>query len=107
MGAGLTGLLDDRNRQRLAALGLLELRQPQRGRQPCGTSADNQDVNFEGFSCHQRPTKKPRRLRGLRENVFTKELSESLCLCASEASYPFSNSATSAGAISKMSPWMP
>src|SRR5262245_52861013 len=104
MGAGLTGLLDDRNRQRLAALRLLELRQPQRGRQPCGPGADNQDVNFEGFSCHQRPTKKPQRFRGLRENSSQRD---SLSLCVSEATYPFSSSATSAGAISKMSPWIP
>ena len=51
--AGLARLLEDGNRERLAALLLLQLRQPQRGRHPGGAAADDQDVDFEGFAVHQ------------------------------------------------------
>ena len=50
--AGLARLLEHRDRQRLAALLLLQLRQPQRGRQPGGAAADDQDVDFEGLARH-------------------------------------------------------
>ena len=50
MRADLARLLEHRDRERLAALLLLELRQPQRSRHPGGAAADDQDVDFEGFA---------------------------------------------------------
>ena len=50
--AGLARLLEHRDRQRLAALRLLELRQPQSGRQSGRPAADDEHVNVEGFSFH-------------------------------------------------------
>ena len=45
--------LEDGDRERLAALLLLQLRQPQRRRHPGGAAADDQDVDFEGFALHR------------------------------------------------------
>ena len=51
--AGLARLLEHRDGQRLAALRLLQLREPQGRRQAGRTAADDEDVDFEGFSFHQ------------------------------------------------------
>ena len=52
MRADFARLLEHGDRQRLAALLFLELRQAQRGRHPGGAAADDQDVDFEGFTIH-------------------------------------------------------
>ena len=52
MRAHFARLLEHGDRQRLAALLLLELRQAQRGRHPGGAAADDEDVYFEGFTFH-------------------------------------------------------
>ena len=57
--AGLARLLEHGNRERLAALLLLQLRQPQRGRHPGGAAADDQDVDFEGFTGKKLPVPAP------------------------------------------------
>ena len=51
--ASLARLFEHRDGQRLAAPRLLELRQPQRRRQSGRTAANDEDVDFEGFSVHQ------------------------------------------------------
>jgi hypothetical protein len=48
--SGLARFLEDGNRQRLARVLFLQLRQPQRGRHAGRSPTDNQDVNFEGFA---------------------------------------------------------
>ena len=48
--ADFARLLEHGDRERLAALLLLELGEPQRSRHPGGAAADDQDVDFEGFS---------------------------------------------------------
>jgi len=48
--AWFAGLLEQRDRQRLAALFLLQLRQPQRCRHPRRSAADDQDVDVEGLA---------------------------------------------------------
>ncbi len=44
--AGFAPFFKHGDRERVAALRLLQLRQPQRGREPRGTSADDQDIDF-------------------------------------------------------------
>src|SRR5688572_5727863 len=73
----LARLLEDGNRQRLATLLLLDLREAKRRREPGRAAADDQNINFERLAIH-----------GI-------------------ADYPFSSSAVSAGAISNRSPTMP
>ena len=48
--AGLARLLEHGDGERLAALFLLELREPQRRRHPGGPAADDQDIDFEGLA---------------------------------------------------------
>ena len=54
--AGLARLLEHGDRQRLAALRLLQLRQAQRRRQPGRAAADDQDVDVEGLAFHRSAT---------------------------------------------------
>ena len=51
--AGLARLLEHRDRQRLAAALLLQLCQPQRRRHARRAAADDEDVDFEGFTLHR------------------------------------------------------
>ena len=53
--ASLARLLEHRDRQGLAAPRALKLREPQRRRQSCRTAANDEDVDFEGFSVHPVP----------------------------------------------------
>ena len=53
--AGLPRLLQHRDRERLAALCLLQLREPQRRRHAGRAAADDQHVDFEGFAVHSAP----------------------------------------------------
>ena len=53
--AGIGGLLDDGNRQRFAALLLLELREPQRRGQAARPAADDQDVDFKRLALSHQP----------------------------------------------------
>jgi hypothetical protein len=48
--AGLARLLEDRDRERLAALRLLQLRQTKRGGQTGRAAADEEDVEVEGLA---------------------------------------------------------
>jgi hypothetical protein len=50
--ARLARLLEDRNRERLAALFLLQLRETQRRAHAGGTAADDEDVDVEGFAVY-------------------------------------------------------
>ena len=89
MRAGLARFFDDRNRQRLASLGFLQLREPQRRRQARRTAADDENIDFESLTLHWfGAAEATPSLRGLSHPSFCH----------------FSSSATSAGAISKMSP---
>ena len=45
--------LEHRDRERLAALRLLQLRQPSAADSPAGTRADDQDIDFEGVAGHE------------------------------------------------------
>ena len=83
VGTGLPGLLHHGDRQRLAAVGGLQLGKTQRRRQAGRPGPDDQHVNVEGFSFH------------------------ALAPRAAAASQPLPSSAMSAGAISNRSPWMP
>ena len=48
--AGLARLLEHRDGERLAALFLLQLREPQRRRQPGGPAADDQHIDVESLA---------------------------------------------------------
>ena len=50
MRADLARLLEHRDRKRLAALLLLELRQAKRSRHPGGPAADNQNVDVKSLA---------------------------------------------------------
>jgi hypothetical protein len=52
MRSGLTRLLQNGNRERLPSVLLLQLREPQRGRQPRRAAADDQDIDFEAIAFH-------------------------------------------------------
>ncbi len=82
MPAGVAGLFDHRDRQRLPALLLVQLREAQ-GRGQAGRPApDNQDVYFEGLA--------------LSHSRYSSPKPQAFC-----------NSAIMAGASSNRSPWMP
>ncbi len=85
VGTGLPGLLHHGDRQRLAAVGRLQLGQTQRRRQAGRPGPDDQHVDVEGFSFHA--------------------LAASSSGC--RRAQPLPSSAMSAGAISNRSPWMP
>ena len=50
--AGLARLLEQGNRQRLAAVGVLQVGETERGREAGGAAADDQHVNVEGLAFH-------------------------------------------------------
>ena len=93
--AGLARLLEHRNRERLAALRLLQLRQPQRRRHAGRPAADDQDVDFEGFAFKTAPAASSSQSFG--QLAVANRYAES---------YLFS-SAIIAGTISNRSPTMP
>ncbi len=54
MRASLARLLEHGDRQRLAAVLFLQLREPKRRGQSRGAAADDQDVDVERFALHER-----------------------------------------------------